>query len=213
RDWTRVYLAVLRAIVAETDVPVADLDLAGPPLPARHVLADEAMPAMGDAPSLPALLQPAFQAHADRRAAECGGETIDYATLDRRSRRLAAALVSRGVARGELVGVAVPRSLDMLVAVLAVLRAGAAYVPLDPAFPGQRLRRRVEHSRLAGIIAAGDALPRALLEGRIRLSVDELEAEPGKGTDLPEIRPDDLAYVLYTSGSTGEPKGVRILHR
>lgn len=213
RDWTRVYLALLRAIAAETDVPVADLDLLEPSSPVLHVLADETVPAMGDAPSLQALLQPAFLAHADRCAVECGGATIDYATLDRRSRRLAAALVSQGVERGGLVGVAVPRSLDMLVAVLAVLRAGAAYVPLDPAFPAQRLHRMVEHSGLARVIAAEGALPDALLEGRIRLSIDELEAVAEEDADLPDVGPDDLAYVLYTSGSTGEPKGVRILHR
>ncbi|MFC3715275.1 amino acid adenylation domain-containing protein [Luteimonas soli] len=212
--WTQAYLAVLEAIAAEAATPVADLDLAGPSSRAAYVLADEAIPAMGNAPSLPALLQPAFGEHADRCAAECGEATIDYAALDRRSRRLAAALVAQGVARGELVGVAVPRSLDMLVAVLAVLRAGAAYVPLDPAFPVQRLRRMVEHSGLARIIAAdAAALPAALLDGRTCLSLGALEASGDDNAPLPDVDPDDLAYVLYTSGSTGEPKGVRILHR
>lgn len=213
-SWTQAYLAALQAIASGMDTAVADLALAGPSSPAVHVLADEATPAMGDAPSLPALLEGSFREHADRCAAECGGRTIDYATLDRRSRGLAAALVAEGVARGDLVGIALPRSLDMLVAVLAVLRAGAAYVPLDPAFPGQRLHRMVEHSGLARIIAADDtSLPASLFDGRIRLSMDALEAPAVDDATLPEVMPDDLAYVLYTSGSTGEPKGVRIMHR
>jgi amino acid adenylation domain-containing protein len=212
RAWTQAYLAMLGAIVAETNAPVADLDLMGPSSSAFYMLANETMPAMGDASSLPALMQPAFRAHAERCAAECGGATIDYATLDRRSRRVAAALVAQGVVRGELVGIAMPRSLDMLVAVLAVLRAGAAYVPLDPAFPAQRLSRMVERSGLVRVIAAKDAMP-AALEGCNCLSVDELEAVGDDDAVLPGVGPDDLAYVLYTSGSTGEPKGVRVLHR
>ncbi|HXE77193.1 MAG TPA: amino acid adenylation domain-containing protein [Rhodanobacter sp.] len=147
-------------------------------------------------------------------AAECGGERLDYAGLERASRNLASALRRRGLGRGDRVGICVPRSLSMLVAVLGVLRSGAAYVPLDPTFPPERLHYMAEHARLRHVLVTdAGLLPAAVTHGRELLDVDALAVEPAGVAELPEVRGDDTAYVLYTSGSTGKPKGVGVRHR
>jgi len=163
---------------------------------------------------LPALIAAQARRTPENIAAECAGEALDYATFERRTHALALALARRGIGRGDLVGVYVPRSLDMLVAVLGVLKSGAAYVPLDPEFPQERLGYMAGHADLRYLLVTpGLHPPPELTEGRSCLVVGELAAEPADGQPLPPVRGDDLAYVLFTSGSTGQPKGVRILHR
>lgn len=163
---------------------------------------------------MPALIVAQAQRTPDRIAAECAGEALDYAALERRTRAMALALARRGIGRGDLLGVYVPRSLDMLVAVLGILRSGAAYVPLDPEFPPSRLGYMADHAGLRHLLVTPDLQPPpALALGRECLVAGELAAETPDGTVLPAVRGDDLAYVLFTSGSTGQPKGVRILHR
>ena len=163
---------------------------------------------------LPALIEPQMCAAPQRIAAECGGEQLDYAGLDRASRNLAMALGRHGLGRGDRVGICVPRSLSMLVAVLGVLRSGAAYVPLDPGFPPDRLQYMAGHAQLRHVLVTDAALlPAAVAEGREVLDVDALAAQPAGEGSLPGVRGEDTAYVLYTSGSTGKPKGVAVLHR
>jgi amino acid adenylation domain-containing protein len=163
---------------------------------------------------LPALIEAQMRAAPQRIAAECGGERVDYAWLDQASRNLALALGRHGLGRGDRVGICVPRSLSMLVAVLGVLRSGAAYVPLDPTFPPDRLHYMAEHAQLRHVLVTDAALlPAAVAEGRELLDVDALAAQPAGEGNLPPVHGDDTAYVLYTSGSTGKPKGVAVLHR
>lgn len=149
-------------------------------------------------------------------AAVHGSRSLSYLDLDRQSSRAAAALRERGVARGSLVGVHLERSLDMLVVVIAVMKAGAAYVPLDPDFPAERLGHMVEDAGVALVVtqqSLADVAPRGdylgvdaaqLLGPDARADGLDL-ADPGDGSDL--------VYVLYTSGSTGMPKGVAVEHR
>ncbi len=163
---------------------------------------------------LPARIAAQAQRTPGSIAAECAGEALDYAALERRTGALAQALARRGIGRGDLVGVYVPRSLDMLVAVLGILKCGAAYVPLDPEFPQQRLAYMAAHAGLRHLLVTPALQPPSeLAAGRACLAIGELAAETGGDTPLPTVHGDDLAYVLFTSGSTGQPKGVRILHR
>src|SRR6185437_2658671 len=95
-----------------------------------------------------------------------------------------------------------------------ILKSGAAYVPLDPEFPQERLGYMAGHAALRYLLVTSVLHPPPeLTEGRGCLVVGELAAEPADGQPLPPVRGDDLAYVLFTSGSTGQPKGLRILHR
>lgn len=150
----------------------------------------------------------------DAPAAEAGGESLTYAQLDARAGRLALRLRRLGVGRGAIVALYLDRSLAALVGLLATLKADGAYLPLDLAYPKERLRY------MLGDSGAAVVLTRERLRGGLPaecppvLCLDE-PAEDG-GDEAPAqgtAGPDDLAYVLYTSGSTGRPKGVMISHR
>ncbi len=144
------------------------------------------------------------------------GESLSYAELNQRANRLAHHLHKLGVGARSLVGVFLERSIDMVVAVLGALKAGAAYVPLDPAFPRDRIDFMINDAALA-VIVTTDGLAPTLEPGAhvlVRLDADaELIALASTGNLPATSRPMDLAYVIYTSGSTGRPKGVMIEHR
>jgi amino acid adenylation domain-containing protein len=147
--------------------------------------------------------------HPDAPALVCGGTPVTYAELDRRATRLANALHRRGVRPGQVVGVHSGRSAELVVAVLGVLRAGAAYLPLDPAQPPARLAAMVEDARPALVLTdAGDPADRP----RDWLPVTAVEAEGHTTRPVVGTGRADLAYVIYTSGSTGRPKGVAVTH-
>lgn len=135
-----------------------------------------------------------------------------YADLNAAANRLARTLRSRGVGAGDVVGVCVPRSRDMLVAVYAVLKAGGAYLPVDPSLPANRIEYILDHSGTSLVVVTDDTAQVAA--GRRTVRVADPETGAADGTDLPAVSgPGDLAYVIYTSGSTGRPKGVMIEHR
>ncbi|WP_327432556.1 non-ribosomal peptide synthetase [Streptomyces sp. NBC_01236] len=131
-------------------------------------------------------------------------ELLDHAALHARAERLAAALIAAGVRPGDRVGVCLERSAGLVVAVLAAWRAGAAYVPLDPDYPGDRLHYMLEDSAPAAVIAESPLLP-----GVPTLAPD---AEAPLPAAWPQVPADSPAYVMYTSGSTGRPKGTVVRH-
>ena len=151
----------------------------------------------------------------DSVAAECGEEHITYGDLDRRAAAITQALVLAGVGTGAYVGIAVQRSLGMLAAVLGVLKAGAAYVPVDLSHPQERIGLVLEDTAASVILvdAAGrEALPPT---GATLIDLAELPGVPEPGGPEPDgaAAPDPVAYVTYTSGSTGRPKGILMPHR
>ena len=139
-----------------------------------------------------------------------GDAALDYATLEARSFALAAQLRAMDVGPGSVVAVALPRSLELVIALVAVLRAGAAYLPLDLAHPDERLARILASAQPVCVLAAAEdsarmaGVPMLAPEQWTALSFAAPWADPA---------PSDAAYVIYTSGSTGEPKGVVIEHR
>ncbi|XUM21533.1 amino acid adenylation domain-containing protein [Bradyrhizobium oligotrophicum S58] len=158
------------------------------------------------------LLDAAARDHADRPAIIHAGGEISYAELHRRADRLAGHLAARISTTNALIGIALSRGPELIVAILAVLKAGHAYVPLDPAYPAERLRVMAGDARLQLVLTDGStaALPGDLAQ--LRLDDPALLQQPPA---WPQIRPlpDDLAYVIFTSGSTGRPKGVAIPQR
>ncbi|RKG64466.1 amino acid adenylation domain-containing protein [Corallococcus sp. CA054B] len=139
------------------------------------------------------------------------GRSMSYRTLDAEANRLAHHLISQGVRPGDFVGVCVQRSFELIIALLATLKSGAAYVPLDPAYPRARLEFTARDAGLRLILAQGAML--ALMDG-MGVPVVALEQVRGgpEGTPRVPVTGDALAYVIYTSGSTGQPKGVCIGH-
>ncbi|RSM57416.1 hypothetical protein DMH03_29810 [Amycolatopsis sp. WAC 01376] len=162
------------------------------------------------------LVGAAAAAHGDQIAVTMAGEpSLTYAGLESRANRLAHLLREHGAGPGSLVAVCLPRCADLVVALLGVLKSGAAYLPLDPEYPEQRLGFMLTDSR-ARIVLTQDWFTEWLPE--TEATVIRLDTEPAvrEGPDDPpaeQATADDLAYVIYTSGSTGEPKGVEIEHR
>ncbi|MGV4989154.1 amino acid adenylation domain-containing protein, partial [Streptomyces sp. NRAIS4] len=151
-------------------------------------------------------------------AVSLGEERLTYGELDARANRLARLLARHGARPERFVALALPRSLDLVVAVLAVLKSGAAYLPLDPDYPADRLAHMLADARPALLVTRSDAgLPAGLGEDTARLLLDEpetvaaLATEPGT-TPAVDVRPHHPAYMIYTSGSTGRPKGVVVPH-
>jgi amino acid adenylation domain-containing protein len=145
-----------------------------------------------------------------------GDQSLTYGQLRARVDGLAARLASQGVGPDQTVGLCVERSAEMLVGLLAILRAGGAYLPLDPEYPRERLRLMLEDSRARVVLADGRSHARLPAGGFELVRLDEaLDPKSIKtGTGFPShAGPDNLAYLLYTSGSTGRPKGVLVEHR
>ncbi|WP_371501217.1 amino acid adenylation domain-containing protein [Kitasatospora sp. NBC_00374] len=150
--------------------------------------------------------------HPDRIAVRDTRQSLTYAQVDRRSDWLAAQLHSRCPQPGVLVGLHLERGADVVVAMLAVLKSGHTYVPLDPGYPVERLLFTARDARL-GLVLSDQAVPAGLAELPV-LRLDEL-TQPDGAVPAPPVpgTADAPAYVIYTSGSTGRPKGVRVPHR
>lgn len=163
--------------------------------------------------TLVALIEAQMRHTPDAPALEFDGQVLSYAELEQRSRALAHALQQRGVGHDTLVAVALPRSLELVIALLAVIRAGGAYLPLDLQNPPERLARVVQLAQpLCALIHGHDGhlLPAHLPQ----LAPADWPTQPASTASLPGApAPHHLAYVIYTSGSTGEPKGVMIEHQ
>jgi amino acid adenylation domain-containing protein len=149
-------------------------------------------------------------------AVVCGNRRLTYVQLDGAANRLAHFLRKCGVGAGDRVAVCLDRSPEMLISVLGVLKAGAAYVPLDPEFPPERIAAVLEDARPSRLLSQGDLVSRLGLTGAQVVCLDAVWPEVAREPDRPPavtVTSSDLAYVIYTSGSTGKPKGVQIPHR
>ena len=166
---------------------------------------------------LPRLFEDAARDHGDKIALICGSSELSYAQLNADANRLARILRQRGVTRGQLVGVCVDRSVELVVALLAVLKAGAAYIPVDLNFPEDRIRRMFEVADPLLLITSSRPVDPSLRAWSDRcLDFDEIRVKAVHcAADNLETAPagTDLAYVIFTSGSTGKSKGVEVTHR
>lgn len=225
RLWMGGLRSLLRQMATEADQPLAILDIVGQQQAqaiARLNATDTDLPPYE---SLGAWLSASAQTHANRtllvtRHAESGAlNSLTYQAIEERSNQLARALRQRAIGRGKTVGICLPRDERMIIAQWAVLKSGAAYVPLDPSYPAQRLAMMAQDAGIELVISLLDTVAELDLGiGEVLLlddPTDEIATLPG--TPLPASSLDavanDPAYLIYTSGSTGRPKGVRVPHR
>jgi natural product biosynthesis luciferase-like monooxygenase protein len=159
------------------------------------------------------LIERQARATPDAVAVAFAGQEMTYRGLDEAAGRVAAGLRRMGVAPDGLVGLHVRRSIELVVGALGILKAGAAYLPLDPDFPADRLAMMVEDSGAAIVLTQDELTPIATGEGIVSLDIASMLDSEMAIADRAPVRPENLAYVIYTSGSTGRPKGVMIEHR
>ncbi|OBA64253.1 non-ribosomal peptide synthetase [Mycobacterium sp. 1100029.7] len=169
--------------------------------------------------TIPEVLAPSRNWGSDRIAVRCGDEQIDYPALHRRSDNLAALLAEHGVTPGSLVGLSTRRGIDMVVALVAIMKAGGGYFPIDPGYPLARKQFMLDDVVPPVLLATADAVASTPeVPGVTVLSLDDpqLRASIENGDavlDLPAPHPDDPMYLVFTSGSTGKPKGAVGTHR
>ena len=158
-----------------------------------------------------------FEAQAKRTpdavAVQFENQNLTYKELNKRADKVAKALTAQGVKPGALVGLFVSRSVEMLAGLLGVLKAGGAYLPLDPSFPAERIAFMLADSNASVVLTLSHLLPEMPEHNAQIICLDALDEVKTKRSKKSKASTNDLAYVIYTSGSTGKPKGVQIHHR
>ncbi|MFF7627627.1 amino acid adenylation domain-containing protein [Streptomyces cyaneofuscatus] len=209
------FVRLLTAAVAEPDVPVAELELMSPAELEQvvHRWNDTAVPFPTG--TLHGLFEAQAAATPDAVAVADEDGTLGYAELDRRAEAVADALRARGAGPGTVTGVCLERSRGLLVALLGVLKAGSAYLPLEPDLPAERRRYMLSDSGARVVLTDTGAGPDGVPEDVAVVPLARGGMVPDGAPALPggSSGPDDAAYVIYTSGSTGRPKGVLVEHR
>jgi non-ribosomal peptide synthetase-like protein len=143
-----------------------------------------------------------------------GDQRVTYKELDQRANAIATSLLENGIAAKSNVGMLMPRSIDAYAALLGILKAGAAYVPIDKDYPEDRVAYILENSSAKAVVTTSYLSSRLSgFDGCVICSDRTCHAERDTASEVTCVTPDDLCYVIYTSGSTGRPKGVQIMHR
>lgn len=220
RAWLGALVALLESIrSAAPGAPVAKLPWAGESELRRLRALQPAASAYPRDAAAHELFESQVDRTPDRPATADAATRWTYAQLEVRANQYAHVLRARGVARGSLVGISLERGVEMLAALLGTMKAGAGYVPLDPAFPPERLAFMAQDASLAAVVTQAAFAERFALPAErlviVDATADEVSAAPAARLprDSRSAGPLDDAFVVYTSGSTGRPKGVRIHHR
>nr|WP_076955281.1 non-ribosomal peptide synthetase [Pseudomonas azotoformans] len=207
---------LLQAMVADQQQPISQLNLLGQDEQQRILRLWNQTDAGFSAERLVhQLVADRARENPDAVAVKFDAQTLSYGELDRQANRLAHALIARGVGPEVRVAIAMPRSAEIMVAFLAVMKAGGVYVPLDIEYPRDRLLYMMQDSRAKLLLTHTSALQQLPIpEGLDSLAIDRTEEWSGYSDTAPDVKldGDNLAYVIYTSGSTGLPKGVAVSH-
>ncbi|MFJ9845223.1 amino acid adenylation domain-containing protein [Kitasatospora sp. NPDC101155] len=172
--------------------------------------------------TLPELVQASAAVHPDRPAVRHHDTRLSYAELNERANRLARLLIRGGARRGDIVAMVLPRSVDYIVGALAVVKTGAAYLPVDTGYPVDRITQVLSDARPTQVLTVTGLVDSVHSEARLVVLDEETTrrdlaqadpADPADADRLAPLTPDNPAYVLYTSGSTGRPKGVVVAHK
>ncbi|WP_156655877.1 AMP-binding protein, partial [Mycobacterium sp. 852002-51971_SCH5477799-a] len=169
---------------------------------------------LGVSVSIPAVFAAQVARAPEAVALSFEGESLTYRQLDEASNRLAHFLVGQGVVSGDRVAVLLPRCAEAIVAIVAVLKAGASYVPIDPGQPGARMQFMLADAGPVAVVTTAELAERVQGYELAVIDVDDgrIDTQPGTAVAV-GVAPDDVAYLIYTSGTTGVPKGVAVSHR
>jgi natural product biosynthesis luciferase-like monooxygenase protein len=204
---------LLGAIATAPQTPIAKLELL-PEAQRRQILEgwNDSTRALPEGQLVHELIREKAHEMGSAVAVVAGGESLTYAQLEQRADVLASYLASLGAGPDSMVGICMQRTTDMMVALLAILKSGAAYLPLDPDFPPSRLRYMVEDSGVS--IVLSDRWSSSLVADSVATLISMDQELPSFEKVQPKVpKPSNLAYVIYTSGSTGDPKGVMLEHQ
>ncbi|MDR6674927.1 non-ribosomal peptide synthetase [Xanthomonas sp. 1678] len=205
------FQTLLQAAVADPAAPVQALPMVGEAELAELADLAEGAPLQRPAPLLPHWLRSNAQQRGAQPAVLLEDQALDHAGLDARSNQFARALVAAGVRPGDRVGVCQQRTLDMVASVLGTLKAGAVYVPLDPGYPDARLAFLLADAGIGHVLAEEWLAAQLPLSGQTVVAVEAADAQSAAAFDSPVTR-ESAAYMIHTSGSTGQPKGVLVEH-
>lgn len=218
RRWLASYEELLRSAAAAPRTPVAKLSICTDDDRAALARCNDSARAVPADATVHSLIAAQAARSADNVAVEQDGVTLTYRALDERSNQLARHLRNMGVTRASYVGICLGRTPDLLVALLGVLKAGACYVPLDPALPIERIAGMANDARLAAVVTDEVVRHDVDVPAPVVVSLDRdahaiaaCDSAP-LAPDTRDARPSDPAYVIFTSGSTGKPKGVVLSH-
>jgi amino acid adenylation domain-containing protein len=214
--WLRSWQSVLIAVAENPGMLLADV----PILAEREMLELAALSRADSVVVEPTLVHRMFERVAavspTRVALLFENESLTFADLDKRANQMAQLLRARGVATDSRVAICLPRNVDLVVAMLGVLKAGAGYVPIDPGLPSTRIERVISDATPDVVIATTQTASAIVLDANALLldrDASDVVAQSTSALALPEQTAASLAYVIYTSGSTGQPKGVMVEHR
>jgi amino acid adenylation domain-containing protein len=214
--WASHYQSVLRSLMEDTSGSVGDLSLLETAQRTQVVAGFNAMRHLPPQPAAAFLESFALQAktRAHALAIKAGAARISYGELERRATVLAMCLRDLGAGPERVVGLHLDRGIELMVAIIAVLKAGAAFLPLDTALPKERLAYMVSNSGAKLVVSTDPFLQavRTACPETTLLDIGQPIPSPVAGTPLPAPDRDSLAYLIYTSGSTGQPKGVQVSH-
>ncbi len=213
------YVNILRQIAENSDVKLADINMLAD-AEREQILYDFNATEMEYAKdkTLHELFIEQVEKTPEKIALVFEDEKLTYGELNQKTNHLAQLLREYGVARDEIIGIMVERSIDMVIGILSVLKAGGAYMPIDPDYPVERIRYMLDDSNTKILLTNEDHIQKHFTDrieysGRV-INLKDSNAYTGDGHNLENINsPEDLVYVMYTSGSTGKPKGVMIEHR
>ena len=217
------YQTLLEAAVANPERVIGHVDLLG--FAERRRILEEWNTPAHEVPvaTIPELFEAQVERTPDVIALVCKEQSVSYRELNKGANQLAHALINRGIGPEDIVGIAMPRSIEMIIALVGIIKAGAAYLPLDPGYPGERLRFMMQDVQLTYLVTNCEVAGSVPQTSFRRILMDDPDTNRVLGeqissnpTDAQRVRPlvsQNPLYVIYTSGSTGVPKGVVVTHQ
>lgn len=207
------YIALIQAVIRHADSAVADLPLADEDqLQTLLQSFNDTKVEYTDRPLVTEWIAQCSDKYGDKTAVVYGDQQIDYQGFWRTVLSLSGSLQHAGVKRGDRVAIMLDRSIDMVAALVATMHAGAAYLPVDPAYPLKRQRYILDDAKVSAVVTRTELKPLVIDPDMTVVDVATLDHDNPQPCNKVDLTPQDIAYVIYTSGSTGNPKGVQVDH-